>query len=109
MANYTSEEVKAALMCVENAMRQAHDLIDRQEAEIAELKTENQILSQKRMSIFENCEAFERGRVKGVQESMAKFKAQALVTHKNHNGFCVYEVDDTFIDLLINALVGEGE
>ena len=94
MTNYTDEQIKKALECCvksthfgecfenkcpmvsedgcavgkETLYPYALDLINRQEAEIENLKTENQILSQKRMNIFEKCEAFERGRVKGIKE-----------------------------------------
>ena len=44
------------------------------------------------------------------EQSKSYREAQRLIaTHKNYDGFCVYEVDDEFIDNLVKEMVGESK
>ena len=58
-----------------DAINDAIDLINRQQAEIERLKKENLILSQKRANMFELLEANEKGRIRGIKEFAERLKA----------------------------------
>ena len=111
-------------------MKHILDLIKRQEAEIERLNIEsqamrdaansykmhnekleidNRILSQKRMNIFEKCETFERGRIKGIKEFAERLKGIATATHKTIDGQYKYEITNDFIDNLVEEMEGENK
>lgn len=54
--------------CKKALIQEALDLINRQQAEIERLKEELEIRNQKRASIFEISNAYERGRAEAIKE-----------------------------------------
>lgn len=66
------------LSCVINMTKHTIDLINRQKAEIKELKEDNEIKSQKRANIFEIVSAFERGQNQGYKKFAEKLKERSI-------------------------------
>lgn len=97
--------------CIPTLVKDLFDYIDGLEAEIERLNTENQILSQKRMTIFERCEAYERGYNKGVEEFAKRLKEECSDhTTDNLNNPCVrilYDADEKINDIA-KELVGKA-
>lgn len=60
------------LLCKEQLICEALDLINRQNAEIEQLKIENRILSQKRISFPERLEIDRKARAEAVKEFLRK-------------------------------------
>lgn len=54
---------------LQNALLEINDLVQKQQAKIERLESENLILSQKRANIFEISDAFERGKAEGIKAS----------------------------------------
>ena len=79
--------------------------IKNQQAEIERLKEEIEIRNQKRASIFEISNAYERGRAEAIKEF-----AERLKEHLKGNGglYCVTTMNAK-IDNLVKERVGEGK
>ena len=65
------------------------DLINRQKAEIERLKTENLILSQKRVNLYERLDIIDRARYKAITEFAERLKKEAYFD----SAWCVLPVD----------------
>ena len=104
IAEYSNflEDIRVA----ENAL----DLINRQKAEIERLQTENRILSQKRMNLFERLEFIHKARAEAVKEFAEKIKISLddLPSYSEEDFIYVdeFELRDK-IDNLVKEMAGE--
>ena len=90
--------------CIEDEITQlALDLINRQKAEIERLKTENLILSQKRINFFERIEIITAAEVRAVKEFAERLKDK--ITMSPHS---FISIDKWYIDNLVKEMVGEN-
>lgn len=70
-------------------------LIKRQKAEIERLK--------------KFCDIYSTEGERAVKQFVAWFKKRAMATRKDNDGNCRYDVDDKFIDKLLEEVVGESD
>ena len=99
--------------CNHNLMKDALDLINRQQAENKELKTENLILSQKRFNIFERIEFTDKlkksARAEAIKEFWSRLQGIAYQSsdwsHGEHP--MVVELDDA--EEIYEEMVGEDK
>lgn len=98
--------------CIEDEITQlALDLINRQKAEIEQLKIENRILSQKRISFPERLEIDRKARAEAVKEFAERLKEHKIDVDVSFGyGKEVYTeaVAVIEIDNLVKEMVGEG-
>jgi hypothetical protein len=79
----------------------ALDLINRQQAENKELKTENLILSQKRFNIFERIEFTDKLKKQAKSEAIKEFAGKIA------DVFCSHDKGDTYVREIVYNLVKE--
>jgi hypothetical protein len=92
----------------ENALyRYALDLINRQQAENKELKTENLILSQKRFNIFERIEFTDKLKKQTKAEAIKEFVERLKESNHGTLSYCTGWVDFDDIDNLVKEMVGK--
>lgn len=88
--------------------KNALDLIKRLQEENEKLKTENQILSQKRFNIFERIEYSDKLKSKAIKEYKEKLKEHAYLD-SGITGFQEMVVDLSDIENIAEEMVGEGK
>ena len=71
-------EKGASIECLDDLHRYALDLINRRKAEIEQLKIENRILSQKRVSFPERLEVDRKARAEAIKEFAEKLRISFL-------------------------------
>ena len=104
-----AEDLKNAKKCLEaftpeDIIRQQQETINRQKAEIEQLKIENRILSQKRISFPERLEIDRKARAEVVKEFAERLKGKAW--HGMWETINHVDVDE--IDNLAKEMVGEN-
>lgn len=82
------------------------DLFNRQQAEIERLQTENRILSQKRVNLFERLEIIEKTKVKAIKEYKNKVKSNLQHIPQHH--FTLLAVEEC-LDEVDKEMVGDAE
>ena len=107
--------------CVEDLLKQSLALINRQQAENKELKTENLILSQKRFNIFERIEFTDKLKKQTKAEAIKEFAERLKATpmrflveyveyyDKPSIDKMVLFIDDNDIDNLVKEMAGEDK
>lgn len=88
----------------------AMEVIQKQEAEIERLQTENRILSQKRMNLFERLEFIHKARAEAVKEFAERLK-ENVESYDVATGYkitIVHAVEEETIDNLVKEMVGES-
>ncbi len=89
-------------------LQNTFDLINRQQAEIEDLKEDNFIKSQKRANIFEILNAHEKGRAEAIKEYKEKLREHAYLD-SGITGFQEMVVDLSDIENIADEVVGEGK
>jgi hypothetical protein len=85
--------------------RDIDGLLDRQQAEIERLKEELEIRNQKRASIFEISNAYERGRTKAIKEFAERLKGKFAIFQ--YVSVVFYSKVISIIDNLVKELEGD--
>ena len=141
MAKYTDEQIKKALeLCInweaeycekcpfddecdddgDTPLRNALDLINRQEAEIKILEADyvklnaNNLLTIAernafRKSFYEMVEQSKIIKSEAIKEFAERLKAKCTANHKTFDGFYLYEYSNVVIDNLVKEMVGESK
>ena len=116
----TGKEIIKALECMKGisendistiTVKNAIALINRQQAEIERLKEELEIRNQKRASIFEISNAYERGRTKAIKEFAEKVKAKCDYMNDYYGLDYGWAIDRIYeeVDELVKEMVGEDK
>ncbi len=83
-------------------------LINRQQAEIERLQTENRILSQKRVNLFERLEIIEKAKAEAIKEFAERLKKELINCPKiDIGGYTYFPIGFSCIDNLVTEMVGE--
>ena len=96
------------------AIASAIDLINGQKAEIERLQTENRILSQKRMNLFEKLDFIEKTRAKAVKEFAERFEneltqIEVIYIDEEHENFISANKVIALLVNLVKEMVGESK
>ena len=97
----------ATIGCVEDLKSAALDLINRQQAENKELKTENLILSQKRFNIFERIEFTDKLKKQIKSEAIKEFAENCKKGLRTGEIIMDKSIRD-IIDNLVKEMVGDN-
>jgi FtsZ-binding cell division protein ZapB len=95
--------------CLETACKDALDLINRQQAENKELKTENLILSQKRFNIFERIEFTDKLKKQAKSEAIKEFADKMKGVIPEIDDTYIERIVEDYIDNLVKEMVGEDK